>query len=157
MAIIRRPNTNYIAGAGITIAKADNPSLDAVDVTITGSPKSELLAVWAGPLPTITGAGLEFTVPRYRGAVIVFPLARAFSRLSVLPVGSCSFRIERSVGGGLFVATAVVTLTHTTSDYEKTNTSLAGSVTSGDIVRLVFVAVNGSGGQYQVHLQGDEA
>jgi hypothetical protein len=37
---VRRPNTNYIEGTGIDITVADNPTLEAADVTIatTGAP-----------------------------------------------------------------------------------------------------------------------
>jgi len=34
---LTRPATNYIAGAGITVTAADNPTLDAVDVTIAST------------------------------------------------------------------------------------------------------------------------
>jgi hypothetical protein len=156
MAIIRRPNTNYIAGTGIAVVKADNPGLDAVDVTISqASTTREVTAVWVGPLPTVTGPGLEVTVPLFEGASLTFTLERMFTRLSVLPVGTTTFRMEKSVGGGLFVPVTVASSSHTTSDYEKTVTSFSSStVTSGDILRLYYVAVAGSGGLYQVQLQG---
>ena len=153
MAVIRRPNTNYIPGAGIAIVKADNSGLDAVDVTIRHL--LTLYAMWSGPVPTVTGAGLEFTVPFYRGSSVTFPMSRMFSRLSVLPSGTTSFRVEKSSGGGAFSASTVGTTSHTTSDYEKTNTSLTGSVNSGDLVRVYFTAVAGMGGQYQVELEAD--
>lgn len=153
MAIIRRPNTNYKGGTGTKIAKADNSGLDAVDITI--SHLGTLYAVWAGPLPTVTGAGLEFTVPTYRGSSVTFPMSKMFSRLSVLPAGTTSFRVEKSSGGGAFSASTVGTTSHTTTDYEKTNSSLTGSVSSGDLVRVYFTAVAGMGGQYQVQLEGD--
>jgi hypothetical protein len=159
MAVIRRPSTNYIPGAGISIVKADNPGLDAVDVTITNTvtvPKRMLLAEWVGPLPTTTGPGLEFTVPTARGVTITFPLTKLYSRLNVLPAGTTSFRWERSTGGSAFTAITVGTTSHTTSDYEKTNSSPTGSVVSGDVVRLYFTAVNGRGGLFYASLQGDE-
>lgn len=156
MAVLRRPSTNYVPGAGIAIAKADNPGLDAVDVTIREL--RELMAVWAGPVPTVAGPGLEFTVPQVRGVSVTFALSRLFTRLSVLPAGTTTFRIEKSAGGGAFSAAASWSLSHTTTDWEKSTTSFSGAtVSSGDIVRLYFVAVNGNGGQYQVQLEGDES
>ncbi len=157
MAIIRRPNTNYIPGTNISIAKADNSSLDAVDVTISAtSPKASLLAEWSGPLPTITGPGLQFVVPTFAGTSRTFNLSKMISRLSILPVGTTSFRTEKSSGGGAFSATSIATLSHTTSDYEKSNTSLTGTIASGQLVRIYFAALAGSGGLYSVQLQAEE-
>lgn len=157
MAIIRRPNTNYISGTGLTIVKADNAGLDAVDVTFTlSSPNGRLVATWAGRMPTITGAGFELVIPYLNGASATWTLKSMKSRLSILPVGTTSFRTEKSAGGGAFSAspTTIATLTHTTSDYEKANTALALSVTTGDLIRIYFPAVAGSGGTFCVELEG---
>ncbi len=153
MTIIRRPNTNYIPGLATAIAKADNSGLDAVDVTIRNL--RTLLVCWSGPLPTVTGQGLVARVPTLFGSTVTFNLTRMFSRLEVLPITTTSFRTEKSSGGGVFSASTIATLSHSSSDYEKSNTALTGTVQSGDLVRIYFPTLNGNGGTYLVELQGD--
>ncbi len=152
-----RPGLNFIGTAPISVAIADNPGLAATDITISTSSTAAavLNAVWAGVMPTVTGAGLEISIPKVSGASMTFDLQVMFSRLSVLPISSTQFRIEKSSGGGAFSPTTVDSLTHTTSDYEKTKT-LTGTLSSGDLLRLYVVSVGGSGGSYSVMIEGTE-
>jgi hypothetical protein len=146
------------AGSGLSVAIADNPSLGpagATDITYTSlALPPSFIAEWAGPLPTVTGPGLELLLPTVNGAPMTFDVKAIYSRLSVLPVGSTAFRVEKSAGGGAFSASTIATLTHTTSDYEKSNTALTGTLTSGDLLRIYFATMAGSGGTYLVQLLG---
>lgn len=153
---LRRPNLNFKDGTGTTAVTADNPALNAVDVTINATVSHrELLITWTGKAPTTTGPGLEVFVPTFAG---ICDLASAKSRLNVLPSGSCQFRIEKSAGGAGFSGspTTVTTLTHTTSDWEKTAVGLTGTVVAGDLLRIYFAAMSPSGGTYQVQLRATE-
>jgi hypothetical protein len=153
-------NADVSPTAALALSKLAGYPADASEVPLgDGSwgkaPITSPIAEWAGPLPTKTGPGLVFRVPFVRGVSATFTLSRIFSRLEVLPAGSVVFRVEKSSGGGAFTPTTIATLTHTTSDYEKSNTSLSGTVQSGDLVRIFFVTMNGRGGAYQIQLQAE--
>jgi hypothetical protein len=151
---LRRPNLNFKSGRNTTASIVDNSTLDAVDVTYDAIAR-ELLITWSGRTPTVAGAGLEAFVPVFGGT---FTLISAKSRLSILPVGSTAFRIEKSAGGSsAFSAATVTTLTHTTSDYEKTDLALSGTVAAGSLLRIYFATMNPSGGTFQVQLRATEA
>lgn len=150
-----RPGINFIAVAPVQIVTADNVGLNATDVTISTNASIPFLnACWSGVLPTLAGPGLELSIPKVNGAAMTFDLLVMFSRLSVLPIGSTTFRCEKSAGGSAFSASTIASLTHTTTDYEKKNEALTGTVTSGDVLRLYFVTMAGSGGTYNVLLEG---
>jgi hypothetical protein len=65
VAILRRPNTNYIPGRSIAITKADDPALDAVDVTISGT--APVLFNGSGPPSSGLGANGDYYLDRATG------------------------------------------------------------------------------------------
>lgn len=116
----------------------------------------QVLATWGGTLPATTGTGQVWRVPYASdGSSYTFSLVRAFARLDDPVGGTVTFRIEKSAGGGAFSPTTVTTLTIAAGDYDDEDTSFTVSVTSGDLLRIAFVAVSGTP-IYSVQLIGSE-
>lgn len=152
MSLTGRRNLNFIEGAGIGIALADDPLLDAIDITVDAP--APLVACWAGPVPNLSGVGIVLRVPKIGSDSVTFNLKTLFSRLEALPSsGGVQFTVEKSVGGAAFSAVSVGSNTHGTTDQELEDTGLTGTIASGDLVRLNFVNVSGgNGGTYCVEL-----
>lgn len=124
-----------------------------------GDTTKQVLAVWGGALPIATGNGQVWTVPNdTNGDPHTFTLARAYARIEDLGAEDIVFRIEKSPGGGVFTATTVTTLTIAAGDYDVTDTTFSVSITSGNLVRIVFVDVGDLAGEtiYHVELLGSE-
>jgi hypothetical protein len=138
-----------VLGAGLT-------GTDNLDGSIEVTADADLVGGWFGPLPSLTGAGLVCRVPYAGAAAATFNLTRIFTRLEQLPSGDVTFRLEKSAGGNsAFAAVSVGSLTHNSSQYERENAALSATVTSGDLLRIYFVAVaNGNGGAYELQVQG---
>ncbi len=118
----------------------------------------KLLVCWGGALPTVTGNGLVWRIPYDSdGSTLTFTLASAFARIEGTSANSVVFVIEKASGGDVaFSASTVTTITVLAGDYESENTGLSTSISSGDLVRLVFSAVAVSPVNFNVELIGSE-
>lgn len=114
---------------------------------------------WVGPYPLVVLTGAVWKVPLVDGAATTFDLTRLLLRLESPGTGTTTVRVEKSSGGDVaFSPTTVGTLSLTGgSDYEVSTSSSLGSVSSGDLLRIVWVAVGTNARGYLVHLEGVEA
>ncbi len=121
-----------------------------------GGGAKKLLVCWGGNLPSVTGPGLVWRVPfDADGSSFTFDLATAFARIETPGVSPVTFRIESSPGGEVaFTPTTITSLVLSAGEYEEDD-NLSGSVDSGDLVRLVYVAV-GTTTKFQVELLASE-
>lgn len=131
---------------------------DEIPGLAAGGGTAKLLATWAGALPTALGNGLVWRVPfNSDGTTFTFTLTRAFARVESALTASISFRLEKSGGGDVpFSPTTITTITIPAGDYETENTGLTTTVTSGDLLRLVYTAVYLGTPNYHVELLGTE-
>jgi hypothetical protein len=123
-----------------------------------GSGARKMVAFWAGSLPTIAGTdGLVIRVPYDAdGSSFSFTLTRAFARIETSQTAAVVFRLEKSPGGGVFTPTTVDTVTVAAGDYDQEDTGLSAAVSSGDLLRLVYVTVVGTLPVFEVELVGTE-
>lgn len=132
---------------------------DAATARTTLGLTHQILASWAGTMPGTTGAGMVWIVPLVSGASATFALTYAKARVEVTPTsGSAQFVLEKSAGTGAFSGspTTVSTLTIASPNYETSDSGVAVSVTSGDLLRLRFASLGGLAGAcaYSIELQG---
>jgi hypothetical protein len=125
------------------------------------NPTKQMLAAWSGTMPAAIGAGVVWKVPKVSGATATFLLGFAIARVELTPIGSSAqFVLEKSAGGGAFsgAPTTVSTLTIAPAGYEASDTGVALSVSTGDLLRLRFAALGGLAGAcgYSIELQGAE-
>jgi hypothetical protein len=115
-------------------------------------------AGWTGPYPLNILTGAVWKVPRIDGAAMTFDLTRMLFRLESPGTTTTTVRVEKSAGGGVFSATptTVGTLTLTAGSYETSTASGLGTVTSGDLLRIVWVAVGTNARGYLVQIEGAE-
>lgn len=114
---------------------------------------------WSGPYPLSVLTGAVWKVPLVDGASVTFDLSRLLFRLEQPGTGTTTVRVEKASGGDVaFSPTTVTTLSLTGgSDYENSTTSSLGSVSSGDLLRIVWTAVGMNARGYLVMLEGAEA
>lgn len=149
------PTSELLIGANLVLT---NPSAGVaqIDAAVPPAEPVRLLASWAGTLPSSTGNGLVWEVPYDSdGSSFAFTLARATARIEDTFTAATQIRIEKSPGGGAFTPTTVTTLGINAGSYEATNTGIASTVTSGDLLRIVFTAV-GAQTKFMVELIGSE-
>ena len=120
-------------------------------------PKASILGSWQGTMPATLGTGVEVRVPKLRGSSVTWQLAEAWARVTIPDAGLAPiFRIEKSAGGGAFSASTVSTLTIAAGSYETTDSGVATTVTSGDLLRITFLALGSSATAYTVQLAGTQ-
>lgn len=115
---------------------------------------ANLLANWAGVLPSIAGPGVVFRVPELTGASHTWTISKCTARIETVQVGSVVFLVEKSAGGGAFSATTVATLTIAAAAREVSVTGLSVSVTTGDLLRIKFSVIGSTGSLYSVEAEG---
>ena len=118
-----------------------------------GGGPSSLIAFWSGLLPPITGVGQTVVVPSDPddGPLdfsITILRARVDSPSASVPV---EFRIQHSAGGGAFTGSTVGDVTVAASTYEAETTGLSFAVSSGELLRITYLAV-GPLSNYYVHV-----
>jgi hypothetical protein len=123
-----------------------------------GGGAKKLLVCWGGALPTVAGTGLVWRIPYDSdGSTLTFTLARAFARVEAPYTTAVTFTLEHSSGGDIaFSASTITTVTIPVGDYETDVTGLSTTVSSGDLVRLVYTAVGSVSTNFQVELLGSE-
>src|SRR4051812_48069257 len=116
-------------------------------------------AGWTGPYPLNILTGAVWKVPLVDEVSTTFDLTRALFRLETPGTTSTVVRIEKSSGGGAFSGspTTITTLTLTSGSYETTDTTGLGSVTSGDLLRIVWVSVGTNARGFLVAVEGTES
>lgn len=123
-----------------------------------GSSTRVLGAGWFGPYPLNIIQGATFVVPEVEGAAMTFDLTRILFRLSTPAVsGDTTMHVEKSAGGGAFAGSTIGGVTLAAGAYEGTDTTSLGSVTSGDLLRLVWDTVGSGARDYTVEVEGTEA
>jgi hypothetical protein len=112
---------------------------------------------WFGPYPLNIIQGATFVVPEVEGASMTFNLTRILFRLNTPGTTSTTMHVEKSSGGGAFSGSTVGGVTLTAGSYEGEDTTSLGSVTSGDLLRLVWDTVGTNARDYTVEVEGTEA
>lgn len=111
---------------------------------ISGLGPGGVIAEWNSNLPITTGNGPVRQVPYDSdGGSLSFLLDQAYFRIETPQLTAISVRIESSPGGNsVFVPTTVATLTIAAGNYEPSSyPAISSSVASGDLLRIVYVAV----------------
>lgn len=124
-----------------------------------GTTLRKLLLSWGGLVPSVLGNSTVWRVPYdTTGSSFTFTLTRAYIRVELPSVNPTSVRLEKSAGGDvLFSPTTITSLSVSgAGDYEQEVTSFSTSVSSGDLVRLVFTAVGAEAAVYEVELIGSQ-
>jgi hypothetical protein len=125
---------------------------------ITGLSSTRVLGFgWFGPYPLNIIQGATFVVPEVEGASMTFDLTRILFRLNTPGTTSTTMHVEKSSGGGAFSGSTVGGVTLTAGSYEGEDTTSLGSVTSGDLLRLVWDTVGTNARDYTVEVEGTEA
>lgn len=146
--------TSIQFGDGLNVTDEGSGAI-RVDACVTVTKK--IMACWSGNLPSVTGNGYVWRVPfNANGTSFSFLFTIAFMRLETTPDSPTQVRIEKSPSGGAFTPTAITTLAVTPGNYENQITGLSVSGNSGDLLRIVFVAVPVTSSVYQVELTGSE-
>lgn len=113
---------------------------------------------WFGPYALNIIQGATFVVPEVEGASITFDLTRIVFRLSTpASSGDTTMHVEKSAGGGAFSGSSIGGLTLAAGSYEDESTVGFGTVTSGDLLRLVWDNVGTGARDYTVEVEGVEA
>jgi hypothetical protein len=120
-----------------------------------GGGPTGLLATWTGLMPPVTGNGTERRVPyNADGTSLTFTLNSCWARVEPSGSFNSGFRLEKSPGGNsAFVPTTIATVSITAGNYEASAGAFTVTVSSGDVLRLVYTAV-GSPINYEVQLEG---
>jgi hypothetical protein len=113
-------------------------------------------AGWAGPYPLNVLAGATWKVPEVEGTSMTFDLTRILFRLETPGTSSTTVHVEKSSGGGAFSGSTVGTVTLTAGTHEGTDTTSLGSVSSGDLLRIVWDTVGSGARGYLVTVEGTE-
>ncbi len=114
-------------------------------------------AGWSGPYPLNILTGAVWKVPLVDGASVTFNLTRLVFRLENPGLGTTTVRVEKSTTTGVFTPTTVETISLAAGAYEATDTTGLGSVTSGNLLRIVWTAVGTNARGYLVFLEGTGA
>jgi hypothetical protein len=136
----------------------DNHSPGGSD-PITGLSATRVFgAGWSGPFPQNILDGAVWKVPKVEGSDMTFDLVRLLFRLETPGTTSTTVRVEKSSSGNaVFSASTVGTITANSGVYEPTPVTAAlGSVTSGDELRIVWVARGTGARGYLVAVEGTE-
>lgn len=112
---------------------------------------------WFGPYPLNIIQGATFVVPEVEEASMTFDLTRILFRLNTPGTTSTTMHVEKSSGGGAFSGSTVGGVTLTAGTYEGEDTTSLGTVTSGDLLRLVWDTVGVNARDYTVEVEGVEA
>lgn len=125
-------------------------------VPAAGGGVRQLTASWTGTTPDELGAGATWRVPTVDGGtVITFDLGYAFARIEDTDATDTEVVIEASSGGAF---APLVTLTIAAGDNEATGSAAPATVSSGDLLRIVWAALAADlGTLYTVQLEGVEA
>ncbi len=121
-----------------------------------GGGVSGVIAQWNGNLPIATGTGPVRQVPYDAdGSSLTFLLDQAFFRIETPQLVPIQVTIQSSPGGNsVFTPTTVATLTIPAASYEPASyPAISSSVVSGDLLRIVYVAV-GTPTVFEVQIWG---
>lgn len=126
---------------------------------ITGLSSTRVFgAGWFGPYPLNIIQGATFVVPQVEGASMTFNLDRIKFRLSTPATsGNTTMHVEKSSGGGAFSGSTVGGVTLSAGSYEGEDTTSLGTVTTGDLLRLVWDTVGIGARDYTVEVEGTQA
>lgn len=114
-------------------------------------------AGWSGPYPLNILTGSTWQVPLVSGGTVSFSLESMRFRLETPGASSTTVHVERSNGGTTFTGSTVGALTLAAGTYETSVSTALGTVTSGDLLRIVWDAVGSGARGYLVFLEGGEA
>ncbi len=112
---------------------------------------------WFGPYPLNIIQGATFVVPLVEEASMTFDLTRILFRLSTPGLSSTTMHVAKSTGGGAFSGSNIGGVTLAAGSYEGSDITSLGSVTSGDLLRLVWDTVGTNARDYTVEVEGTEA
>lgn len=122
-----------------------------------GGTSKRLTVSWCGSVPTAVGAVAVWEVPyNPDGSSATFHLERAMMRIETPGSGSTTAVIESAAGGDVAFASATTeaSLAIAAAHYQASSSGLTGTVSSGDLLRLRFTAVGGSGADFSATLVG---
>jgi collagen type I/II/III/V/XI/XXIV/XXVII alpha len=112
-----------------------------------------ILATWQGIVPSAAGVGAVWRVPYIAGLAITFALSRAYARVETPSASSTVVRLERSPAG-VFVPTTITDITIAASEAEIV--SALGTVSSGQLLRINWLAIGAAGSVYTIELEGGQ-
>lgn len=122
-----------------------------------GGSKPRLTVAWTGSVPLAVGPVATWEVPyNPDGSSSTFTLDRAMMRIESTGPAVTAATIERAAGGDIAfgAATTEASLSIAAGHYESVASPLAGTVASGELVRLNFSAIGAAGADYSATLVG---
>jgi hypothetical protein len=116
-----------------------------------------ITASWAGLIPnTSIPSGPVWRVPSKANVTRTFQILKAMLRVETPATGSVTVSLEKSAPGGAFAGTGILFLTLPAGSYEVFDTVTVPFVTTGELLRISWNAVDSASGQYTIQLEGIE-